>query len=231
MGHLLGAITQEKLDEQRGVVQNEKRQSDSQPYGLVEYRYLEGVFPPGHPYRHSTIGSMADLNAASLDDVHQWFKDYYGAANTVLVLPYGDYQTVETQVDRSKGLPAVGDLPDLSFPEIQRAKLKNGLDISLETEKLGARISTASNLDMSTLRLSAMRNKLAPSLELFADVVRNPAFDQAEIDRLRPRWIARIKQEKSQPVQLALRNLPPLLYGPDHAYGIPLTGSHAVRCR
>ncbi|MBT8070751.1 MAG: insulinase family protein, partial [Gammaproteobacteria bacterium] len=51
------------------------------------------------------------------------------------------------------------------------------------------------------------------------------AFDQAEIDRQRPRWIARIRQEKSQPVQLALRNLPPLLYGKDHAYGIPLTGS------
>ena len=498
MGHLLGAITQDKLDEQRGVVQNEKRQGDSQPYGKVEYRYLEGLFPPGHPYRHSTIGSMADLDAASLDDVHQWFKDYYGAANTVLVLagdidtptaralaekyfgdipagppvkrmkamvperaldthevmydrvphtrtyrywavpgrtekenielglaasilgsgknsrlyqalvyknqlansvsvhvedheltsiftidtklkegttldevnriidfeiarflangptqdeldrvktqtnaslirgleqiggfsgkatalargelyagdpgffresigwmnnaspedvqnaaitwlnnghyrldvlPFGDYKTAETQVDRSKGLPAVGTLPDLTFPEIQRAELKNGLDvvlaerhavpvinislqfdagyaadsfgkpgtadftlsmldegtkkrsaleISLEAEELGANISTRSNLDMSTLRLSAMRDKLTPSLELFADIVRNPTFDQAEIDRLRPRWIGRIKQEKSQPVQLALRNLPPLLYGPDHAYGIPMTGS------
>ncbi len=498
MGHLLGAVTQEKLDEQRGVVQNEKRQGDSQPYGMVEYRYLEGVFPPGHPYRHSTIGSMADLDAASLDDVHQWFKDYYGAANTVLVLagdintekarelaekyfgdipagppvkrmkamvpertidsyevmydrvphtrsyrywavpgrtekeniqlnlaasvlgsgknsrlyqalvyknqlantvsvsvedhelasifsidvklkegttleevnsiidaelerflsfgptpdelarvktqtnaslirgleqiggfsgkatalargelyagdpgfygvsidwmnetkaldirdtsakwlnkgryqldvlPYGDYQTAESQVDRSQGLPAVGTLPDLAFPEIQRAELKNGLkvvlaerhavpvinislqfdagyaadsfgkpgtadftasmmdegtsersalEISLEAEKLGAVISTNTNLDMSSLSLSAMADKLTPSLELFSDVVRNPAFDQAEIDRLRPRWIAQINQEKSQPVQLALRNLPPLLYGSDHAYGIPLTGS------
>ncbi|MFC1777803.1 M16 family metallopeptidase [Pseudomonadota bacterium] len=498
MGHLLGAVTQEKLDEQRGVVQNEKRQGDSQPYGKVEYRYLEGVFPPGHPYRHSTIGSMADLDAASLEDVHQWFKDYYGAANTVLVLagdidtekaralaekyfgdipagppvkrmkamvpertidshevmydrvphtrsyrywavpgrteqeniqlnlaasilgsgknsrlyqalvyknqlansvsvyvedhelasiftidvtlkegtsldevnsiidaemerflsygptpdelarvktqtnaslirgleqiggfsgkatalargqlyagdpgfyatstdwmnktreldirdtsakwlnkgryqldvlPYGDYQTSDAQVDRSKGLPAVGTLPDLAFPEIQRAELKNGLkvvlaerhavpvinislqfdagyaadsfgkpgtadftlsmldegttdrsalEISLEAEKLGAVISTSTNLDMSSLSLSAMADKLAPSLELFADVARNPAFDQTEIDRLRPRWIAKINQEKSQPVQLALRNLPPLLYGSDHAYGIPLTGS------
>ncbi len=498
MGHLLGAVTQEKLDEQRGVVQNEKRQGDSQPYGMVEYRYLEGVFPPGHPYRHSTIGSMADLDAASLDDVHQWFKDYYGAANTVLVLagdidtqkaralaekyfgdipagppvkrmkamvpertidsrevmydrvphtrsyrywavpgrtekeniqlnlaasvlgsgknsrlyqalvyknqlantvavyvedhelaslftidvklkegisldevngiidaelerflsygptpdelarvktqtnaslvrgleqiggfsgkatalargelyagdpgfygtsidwmnetkeldvrdtsakwlnkglyqldvlPHGDYQTSDAQVDRSQGLPPVGTLPDLVFPEIQRTELKNGLkvvlaerhavpvinislqfdagyaadsfgkpgtadftasmmdegttgrsalEISLEAEKLGAVISTNTNLDMSSLRLSAMADKLTPSLELFSDIVRNPAFDQSEIDRLRPRWIAQINQEKSQPVQLALRNLPPLLYGSDHAYGIPLTGS------
>jgi len=498
MGHLLGAVTQEKLDEQRGVVQNEKRQGDSQPYGTVEYRQLEGMFPPGHPYRHSTIGSMADLNAASLEDVHQWFKDYYGAANTVLVLagdidtktarekvekyfgdipagppvkrmramipensldshevmydrvphtrsyrfwavpgrttkekselelaasvlgagknsrlyqaliyknqlasrvtvyveeheltsmftidvtlkegssldevnglidaelerflsfgpteeeldrvktqinaglirgleqiggfsgkatalargelyagdpgffltslawineakpvavrdvsakwlnkgsfqldvlPYGDYTTLDSQVDRSKGLPPVGTLPELTFPEIQRAELNNGLkivlaerhavpvinislqfdagyaadsfgklgtadftlsmmdegttsrtalEISLEAEKLGANISTNSNLDMSSISLSAISNKLAPSLNLYADIVRNPAFDQAEMDRLLPRWISLINQEKSQPVQLALRNLPPLLYGKDHAYGIPLTGS------
>lgn len=498
MGHLLGAVTQQKLDEQRGVVQNEKRQGDSQPYGLVEYRQLEGLFPPGHPYRHSTIGSMEDLDAASLEDVHSWFKDYYGAANTVLVLagdidtdtgralaekyfgdipsgppvkrlkamipertidthevmydrvpqtrsyrwwavpgrttlekvqldlaasvlgdgknsrlyqalvynnqlasnvnvyveehslasmftidvtlkegssldavnrimdseierfladgpaadelervktqanaslirgleqiggfggkatalaqgelyagdpafflksnswlneattatvrqtaskwlntgryqldvlPFGDYTTTEPQVDRSKGLPPVGDLPDLAFPEIQRAELNNGLDvvlaerhavpvvnitlqfdagyaadsfgapgtasftlsmmdegtkdrnaleISLEVEKLGANINTNSNLDMSSLSLSALRGKLDPSLDLFADIVRNPAFEQTEIDRLRPRWLANIKQEKSQPVQLALRNLPPLLYGEGHAYGIPLTGS------
>ena len=86
MGHLLGAIDQAKLDEQRGVVQNEKRQGDNQPYGKSSYRILEGLFPPGHPYRHSTIGSMEDLNAASLEDVKTWFKDYYGAANAVVVL-------------------------------------------------------------------------------------------------------------------------------------------------
>ena len=78
---------------------------------------------------------------------------------------------------------------------------------------------------MSYVSLSAKTNKLEPSLALFADIVRNPAFSQSEIDRLKPRWLARIEQEKSQPVQLALRNLPPLLYGSNHAYGIPLTGS------
>ena len=66
MGHLLGAIDQKTLDEQRGVVQNEKRQGDNEPFGLVEYAQLEALFPEGHPYRHSTIGSMADLDAASL---------------------------------------------------------------------------------------------------------------------------------------------------------------------
>ena len=58
MGHLLGALTQEKLDEQRGVVQNEKRQGDNQPYGMMEYSTLAGLLPADHPYRHSTIGSM-----------------------------------------------------------------------------------------------------------------------------------------------------------------------------
>lgn len=86
MGHLLGAVTQEALDAERGIVQNEKRQREGQPYGLVGSRLMAALFPQGHPYHHPTIGSMADLEAASLDDVHAWFKRYYGAANTVVVL-------------------------------------------------------------------------------------------------------------------------------------------------
>ena len=498
MGHLLGAVTQEKLDNQIGVVQNEKRQGDNQPYGLVQYRILEGLFPVGHPYRHSTIGSMEDLSAASLETVHQWFKDYYGAANTVLVLagdisaeegralvekyfghidagppvrqmrawvptkehdvseimydrvpqirthhvwtapgrttreaalltlaasimgdgknsrlyqalvyenqlavnvdvdlqghelvssfrivatlkpdasldevnriinrelqrfidegptgdelqrvqtvnnaaivrgleqiggfggkavtlaqselyggspdfwrtrlqwmndataddvhaaarewlskgryqldvlPFGEHSTVASTVDRSTGLPTVGEMPSLSFPGIQRARLDNGmevvlaerhtvpvvqlnmqfdagyaadafgklgtssftlammdegtrnrsaLEIAAEAEAFGANLSTGSNLDMSNVSLSALKANLERSIELYADVVRNPAFEQEEIDRLRPRWLANIQQEKNQPVATALRTLPPLIYGSDHAYGIPLTGS------
>ncbi|MDB5662557.1 MAG: putative Zn-dependent peptidase, partial [Sphingomonas bacterium] len=86
MGHLLGAVTQKTLDNQRGVVQNEKRQGDNEPYGLVQYAQLQALFPEGHPYRHSTIGSMADLDAASLDDVKDWFRSHYGPNNAVLVL-------------------------------------------------------------------------------------------------------------------------------------------------
>jgi len=86
MGHLLGQVSQEVLDLQRGVVQNEKRQGDNQPYGLTYYATLEALFPEGHPYRHSTIGSMADLDAASMDTVRQWFIDNYGPNNSVLVL-------------------------------------------------------------------------------------------------------------------------------------------------
>ncbi len=497
MGHLLGAVTQEKLDNQRGVVQNEKRQGDNQPYGLVDYHELEGLFPEGHPYRWSTIGSLEDLDAASLDDVKEWFNENYGAANTVLVLagdinvaearplvekyfgniaagpplakrtafvpekttstrerlfdrvpqarvyrswvvpgrttrtradldlaaavlgsgknsrfykalvydaqvatnvsvgveahelasifritatlrpgadvaevngmiddiladflengpdddeleraktkinaafirgveqvggfsgkasvlaqgelyagdpgffrtrldwlnaadendvhraaetwlnkayhqidvlPYPEYATTGVEADRS-ALPVVDRVPDLAFPAIQRDELRNGieivlaerstvpvvniamqfdagyaadaggklgtanftlammdegtnkrsaLEISAEAESLGAQIGTGSNLDVSTVNLSAIKDQLEPSLDLYADVVRNPAFDQEEMDRFRQRLLAQIEQEKNQPVGVALRTLPPIMYGDDHAYGIPFTGS------
>lgn len=86
MGYLLGAVTQERLDAQRGVVQNEKRQGDNDPFGLVDYRVSEVLLPVGHPYRHSTIGSMADLSAATLADVQNWFRANYGPNNVVVAL-------------------------------------------------------------------------------------------------------------------------------------------------
>lgn len=86
MGHLLGAIDQAKLDEQRSVVKNEKRQGDNKPYALAGDLIRRALMPAGHPYAHSTIGSMDDLDAASLDDVRAWFRTYYGPSNAVLVL-------------------------------------------------------------------------------------------------------------------------------------------------
>jgi zinc protease len=74
MGHMLGAVTQERLDEQRGVVQNEKRQGDNQPYGQVYEVLQKNLFSSDHPYSWETIGSLEDLNAASLEDVQEWFK-------------------------------------------------------------------------------------------------------------------------------------------------------------
>ncbi|KLE33928.1 peptidase M16 [Aurantiacibacter luteus] len=107
MGYLLGAVSQEKLDNQRMVVQNEKRQGDNQPYGLTEYVMAEGLLPVGHPYRHSTIGSMADLQAASLADVQSWFRDNYGPNNVVLALTGDiDAATVRPMVERW-----FGDIP------------------------------------------------------------------------------------------------------------------------
>jgi predicted Zn-dependent peptidase len=107
MGHLLGVIDQARLDEQRGVVQNEKRQGENRPYGRVWEAVFRASFPAGHPYRWTPIGSMEDLNAASLDDVHQWFRDYYGAANAVLVLA-GD---IDADTARAKAEQYFGHIP------------------------------------------------------------------------------------------------------------------------
>lgn len=107
MGHLLGAITQEKLDEQRGVVQNEKRQGQNQPYSIAWELMTHATYPKGHPYSWEVVGSMDDLNAASLDDVHEWFKKYYGAANAVLVVA-GD---VDTKDVIQKVEKYFGDIP------------------------------------------------------------------------------------------------------------------------
>ncbi|MDX1567192.1 MAG: pitrilysin family protein [Longimicrobiales bacterium] len=87
MGWMLPALTQEKLDNQRDVVKNEKRQRyDNQPYGDWSERIQKLVFPEGHPYRHTVIGSMEDLDAASLEDVEEFFRTYYVPNNAVLTI-------------------------------------------------------------------------------------------------------------------------------------------------
>ena len=86
-GHLLDAVNQENLDNQRDVVKEEKRQSyDNVPYGNALIDIYAAIFPKGHPYHHATIGSMEDLDAASVQDVHEFFRRYYGPNNTVLTL-------------------------------------------------------------------------------------------------------------------------------------------------
>lgn len=126
MGHLLGAVTQKKLDIQRGVVQNEKRQDDNQPYGLVEYAEANALFPPNHPYHHTTIGSMADLDAASLETVKDWFRSHYGPNNAVLVLAGDiDLPTAHRLAEKYFGdiprgpqsIPAAASVPTLPAPK------------------------------------------------------------------------------------------------------------------
>ena len=68
------------------VVQNEKRQGENQPYGQVYNRIVNATYPEGHPYAHTVIGSMEDLDAATVDDVHEWFKTYYGPNNAVVAI-------------------------------------------------------------------------------------------------------------------------------------------------
>ena len=121
MGHLLGAIDQGKLDEQRGVVQNEKRQGENQPYALGWDILQKESYPPYHPYGHTVIGEMEDLNAASVDDVHEWFKTYYGAANAVVVVA-GD---ITPEAAYEKVLKYFGNIPagpTITRPEVNIAK-------------------------------------------------------------------------------------------------------------
>jgi zinc protease len=479
------------------VVQNEKRQGENQPYGITYELMTENTFPKGHPYSWSVIGSMDDLNAASIEDVKEWFQKYYGAANAVIALagdidpetakkkvehyfgdipsgppvarqqrwiakrsgthrqtvqdrvpqarvykvwnvpeymseenthldlvtdllaqgknsrlykrlvyddqiattaqafidpreiasqiliigtaqPGGDLAKVEAAIDEelarvikegpteaeletiktqyrarfirgieriggfggksdvlimnevfagsadyyktrleqvdkatreelrkaaekwlSDGqyvlevhpfpqfknagegadrsmLPEISTFPSLKLPEMQKATLSNGLkvilaerhdipvvdfnllvdagyasdqfaspgtaslamdmldegtktqsslEISEKLDSLGANLSTGSTLDTSNVSLSALKENLDASLDVYGDVILNPAFPEADFARLRNQRLAQIGQEKAQPVRIALRLLPELIFGKEHAYGNPLTGS------
>ncbi len=107
MGHLLGALDQKTLDLQRGVVQNEKRQGENQPYGVTRQLITQNTYPAGHPYSWTTIGEMADLDAASMKDVQEWFKTYYGPSNVILVLA-GD---IDAKTAKEKAEKYFGDIP------------------------------------------------------------------------------------------------------------------------
>src|SRR5438477_31573 len=107
MGHFYNTINKETLDLQRGVVQNEKRQGDNQPYSTSRYLITENTYPVAHGYSWTTIGSMEDLNAASLADVQEWFKTYYGPSNATLVIA-GD---IDLKTAREKVQNYFGDIP------------------------------------------------------------------------------------------------------------------------
>jgi zinc protease len=497
MGHLTGAITQPKLDEQRGVVQNEKREGENEPYGKVWDFLTPKLYPANHPYSWTVIGSMEDLDAAKLDDVKEWFRTYYGAANAVVVVagdidtetakekvakyfgdipagppvarqegwiakrtgsqrgiiqdrvpqariykvwnipgwgtadadylnlvsdvlssgkssrlfkrlvyddqiatdvsatvdlreigglfvieasarpgielarvekavdeelrrllaagptpaelrrvktryraafirgieriggfggksdvlakgevlagrpdyyqvrldrvrratpaqllssarqwlsdgvyslevrPYPEFQAARAAADRSK-LPAPGSPPDTKFPQLERATLSNGLKIVLarrpaipqvrfdllldagfaadkagvpgtaslamamldegtarrtslqisdELAQLGANLATGSKLDASSVSLEALTENLEASLDIYGDVILHPSFPRSDFERLKKQRLAQIQQEKADPVGLALRVFPGLLYGRGHAYSNPWTGS------
>jgi zinc protease len=168
MGHLLGAIDQKVLDEQRGVVQNEKRQGQNRPYGKVSELITQSTWPAGHPYSWETIGSMEDLDAASLEDVKDWFRAYYGAANAVLVIA-GDISPAEA---RQKVEKYFGDIP--AGPTIRRqqdwvAKMSGTRRATLQDNVPQARIYKVWNipgyrhrdftmLDMATDLLATGKN-------------------------------------------------------------------------
>jgi zinc protease len=497
MGHLKGAISQARLDEQRGVVQNELRQMLNEPFGVTEELIVKGTYPPGHPYSWSVGGSLEDLSAAKLEDVHQWFSTYYGPNNAVIAIagdidaktalekvkkyfgdipasppisrhnkwiakrtavhresvqdrisqpriymiwnipewgsvgadmldlagsiladgktsrlykrlvyddqiatavsayvdlreiggifqvqadakpgvelarvekaideemarflaegptaqelervkvqsrarfirgieriggfggksdilvmsqvfggrpdayqttlqhiedatpqsvkeasvawlsdgvyilevqPYPQFSAGKSDVDR-KNMPPVGPAPQVRFPVVERGTLSNGLKVMLaerhsipiisfdllvdagyaadqfsvpgsaslamstldegtarrtalqiseELAMLGAQLNSGSNLDTSFVSLSTLKDKLDPALAIYADVILNPAFPEADFQRQQKLQLARIMQEKDSPIMMALRVFPRLIYGESHAYSIPFTGS------
>jgi predicted Zn-dependent peptidase len=114
MGGLVPALTQETLDNQREVVKNERRQRyDNVPYGDAWLRLLPLLYPPGHPYHHATIGSMADLNAADLDTFKAFHTTYYAPDNAVLTVA-GDAAPADVFALAGRyfgAIPARGDIP------------------------------------------------------------------------------------------------------------------------
>jgi predicted Zn-dependent peptidase len=182
------------------------------------------------------------------------------------------------QVDRSK-MPEVGPIADLDFPDVERATLSNGIEVRFARrsavpivnvsvqfdagvasdpdgklglqslmaalmdegtkdldsreiaearERLGAQINIGTSLDRTTATMSAVKATLEPSLDLMANIVKAPAFEPSEIERLRGQRLAQIASELTQPYGIALRTLPPLLYSDSHPYGVPFTGSGTV---
>lgn len=133
MGYLTGAIDQAKLDEQRGVVLNEKREGDNRPYGDLREIIARESFPPEHPYSWTTIGSKKDLDAATLDDVKAWFKHYYGPNNAVLVIA-GDVDTATVKARVEKYFGEIPPGPPVSHAEQWVAKMQGNKRLRVEDD-------------------------------------------------------------------------------------------------
>ncbi|MCC5793561.1 MAG: insulinase family protein [Chromatiales bacterium] len=221
--------------------------------------------------------SVADMEAATTEDLRAVVADWLGQAPFLLeVEPVGSRRASGEPLDRSAGPPEPGPEPAVSFPEFERTTLSNGLtlvvaprpevplysirlsvdagfaadqfaspgtaslamamldegtatrtgpELADELARLGAVLATGSTLDSSFIALSALADRLEPSLDIFADVIQNPAFPEHDLERLRRTAVARLSQERTRPNSMALRVLPQLLFGSDHPYGQPLTGT------
>ncbi len=161
MGHFAGAITQERLDEQREVVKNEKRQNYlNRPYGRVWMLVTELAYPVGHPYSWTTIGRMADLDAATLDDVKEWFGKYYGAANATIVLS-GDITPEEAKAKVEKYFGHIPPGPQVDRPGPRVAPMDSHSRYTYADKVSEARIHRVYNVpqwgtdELEHLRLAA----------------------------------------------------------------------------
>jgi zinc protease len=119
MGFLLDVLDQGLLDVQRDVVKNERRQSyENAPYGPSYLALLDNLFPPGHPYNGAVIGSMADLSAATLDDVKGFFRDYYTPSNATLAIS-GDFDPAAVKASIQKYFGTLPDRPKKATPDVK----------------------------------------------------------------------------------------------------------------
>ena len=132
LGGLLEAMTQEKLDNQRDVVKNERRQRvDNQPYGTSFEKIGEIMYPKGHPYNWTTIGSLEDLQAASMDDVKSFFRQYYVPNNTILVLS-GDFDEKQARTWVEKYFGPIAKGADIKRPNNPMPKLDKEIRTTVE---------------------------------------------------------------------------------------------------
>jgi zinc protease len=244
--------------------------------GKSDYLAQSAVFI-GDASAYKTM--LKRVQSANVDDLrgaaNRWLADGAFIAD---VMPFPELKASSTPADRSKA-PALDATPEPKMPKLQRATLSSGLKIVLverhnlplvnlslmvdagfaadqsslpgtatlvgalmtdgtasrnaleindQTALLGASLYAYSSVDSSTVGMSALKTKLDPSLNLFADVILHPSFPEADFQREQKLQFDAIEQEESQPVQMALRILPRFLYGADHAYGNPLTGSGTV---
>ena len=169
MGTLTQTLTQEKLDNQREVVKNERRQSyDNQPYGTSDEKIEEAIFPSGHPYQHDVIGSMADLTAASVDDVKNFFNTYYAPNNAVLVVA-GDIDVPQVRQYVAKYFgpiprgPKVPPLANMSVPTVVGRQQRIVVNDSLAPAP-GVFIA---------YRMPAAKDPRGPVVDLLADAIAN----------------------------------------------------------
>lgn len=223
---------------------------------------------------------LQTIKSADAQSVAESAREWLSRGRYVLeVLPFGKHSTEPSRVDRT-ALPDIGAPTSLNLPNVQHAQLDNGmkiwlapdqsspviemrmildagyaadpahapgtaslalammdegttslnaLEISARLDRLGAIIGTGSSLDASSISLSALPSMLDQSVALYADIIRHPSFPKQDFARLKKQRLAAIAQEKASPGSHALRLLGPLLYGEEHAYGVPLTGSGTVK--
>ena len=166
MGYLANYISKEMLERERGVVQNEKRQGENQPYGRVWSEIGAKMYPYSHPYSWSVIGSMDDLNAATLADIKEWYKTYYGPNNAVIVLA-GDITPEKGLELVTKYFGAIPPGPALPRLETWIPKLESNIRDEMEDQVPQARIYRAWHApavkNMELQRLSLLAGVLAGS--------------------------------------------------------------------